>query len=211
MFSTLMSFCHISTFCACLRNFHLLHAMTSSYEPLSSEAKMHSPDHKSFSNEGRNTPTSALKTARSPQGGSSFSSPRRVTFNKLSNDVQLFDLEKPVTEIRRTNSDNSEHYAALRKGFIESKAERKKNPTSSPLRTSMSDEFRTLEMFLSHHTSPLAMNVLPEEAAIPFGLRAMSDPLPTSQLATQGRGHSHHVLPAHKKAPISTSQRVSLV
>ena len=187
--------------------------MTSSYEPLSQDHKPYSPDHhKSFSNEGIHTPTSALKSARSPQSGS-FSSPRRVTFNKLSNDVQFFDLEKPVTEVRRTNSDNGEHYASLRKGFIESKAERKKNPTSSPLRTTMSDEFRTLEVFLSHQKSPHALNILPEEASIPFGLRAMSDPLPTTQLPMQqARGaHTHHVLPTHKKPSLNASQRVSLV
>ena len=70
-----------------------------------------------------------VKPASSP---SSAGSPRRVTFNKISNEVQVFDLEEPTTAIRRSYSDSTDRYAALHRRFVESKASKRSPLSMSP-------------------------------------------------------------------------------
>ena len=113
-----------------------------------------------------------LKSARlsSSSGGTS---PRRVTFNKAGNDIQFFDFETPVTEIRRTNSDSSEHYTALRRSFVDSSSRSARNITAttkkSPLSTSWSDEpsitINPLDLLLMHTHAAMTGAVEEETSA----------------------------------------------
>ena len=163
-----------------------------------------------------------LKSARlsSSSGGTS---PRRVTFNKAGNDIQFFDFETPVTEIRRTNSDSSEHYSALRRSFVDSSSRSARNITAttkkSPLSTSWSDEpsitINPLDLLLMHThaamTGAVEEETPPEEETSPVSPRRSGRTMSDSRDDRPSlHHHSHvHLEPSHQGLP-NRKQRASI-
>ena len=165
------------------------------------------------------TSSGPMKSAlsRSPSSSTKAGSPRRVAFNKADNDIQFFDFEQPSKDIRRSNSDSSDRYSALRQGFIKLRTDKKKSPLASALLFTA-----CIEEDLAFALSQDDVEVAPKSTAI-FPIVTVATTTATSKMnddkdagfATRSHHHEHPRLMTQPqqqvRSPNIGSKRITFV